>query len=359
MPDLQDDRIATPGHASEAPRSLRRGAGPAERSQVELYDEDDQPIDRRRPTSATAFAPAGVGNVAVGFDLLGHALEAVGDRVTVSRLDRPVVEILAIRGCDSPLPMEPERNTATAGLLTLIEALDLPFGFAVTVEKAIPLGSGMGGSAASAVGAMVAANALLDEPLTLDELLRYALVGEAVASGSPHADNLAPCLFGGLTLVRGLEFPDVLQIPVPEEIRCVLVRPHLRLDTKDARAVLPPSISLGLHVEQAGNLAGFIHGCFTNDLELIRRSFLDVIVEPHRERLIPGFRAARDAAMETGALGCSISGAGPSVFAWCAGDAAADDVRAALTGAFTAAGVRTDAWVSPVNAPGAYVVERS
>lgn len=359
MPDLQDDRIAPAGHAAAPPRHLRRGASAVERSQVELYDEDDRPIERARPDTATAFAPAGVGNVAVGFDLLGHALEAVGDRVTVRRLERPIVQILGITGCESPLPMEPERNTATAGLITLIEALDLPFGFAVSVEKAIPLGSGMGGSAASAVGAMVAANALLDEPLTLDDLLRYALVGEAVASGSPHADNLAPCLFGGLTLVRGLEFPDVLQIPVPEEIRCVLVRPHLRLDTKDARAVLPPAISLALHVEQAGNLAGFIHGCFTGDLELIRRSFQDVIVEPHRERLIPGFPAARDAAMEAGALGCSISGAGPSVFAWCAGEPAAGEVKAALTGAFGAAGIATDAWVSPVNAPGAYVVERA
>ena len=358
MPDLHDDRVAAGEAHTPASRPGRRTGAPAVRSQVELYDENDQPIERTRPDTATAFAPAGVGNVAVGFDLLGHALEAVGDRVTVSRLPRPVVEILDIRGCDSPLPMEPERNTATAGLLTLIESLDLDFGFAVTVEKAIPLGSGMGGSAASAVGALVAANALLAEPLDLEELLRYALVGEAVASGSPHADNLAPCLYGGLTLVRGLEFPDVLQIPVPEEIRCVLVRPHLRLDTKDARAVLPKSISLALHVEQAGNLAGFIHGCFTNDLELIRRSFQDVIVEPARERLIPGFRAARQAALATGALGCSISGAGPSVFAWCAGEPAAAEVRAALTGAFAEAGVGTDAWVSPVNAPGAYVVER-
>ncbi|HEX6069576.1 MAG TPA: homoserine kinase [Longimicrobiaceae bacterium] len=359
MPHLQDDTTATGGSPASPLRPARRPVPAAERSQVELYGEDDHLIERGRPTTATAFAPAGVGNVAVGFDLLGHALEAVGDRVTVSRLDEPIVEILGITGCDSPLPLEPERNTATAGLITLIEELGLQFGFAVTVEKAIPLGSGMGGSAASAVGAMVAANALLDEPLTLDELLRYALVGEAVASGSPHADNLAPCLFGGLTLVRGLEFPDVLQIPVPEEIRCVLVRPHLRLDTKDARAVLPRSISLGLHVEQAGNLAGFIHGCFTNDLELIRRSFHDVIVEPHREPLIPGFGAARDAAIAAGALGCSISGAGPSVFAWCAGEPGAAEVRAALTGAFAAAGVGTDAWVSPVNAPGAYVVERA
>src|SRR5690606_29480359 len=184
-------------------------------------------------------------------------------------------------------------------------------------------------------------------------------VGESVASGSPHADNLAPCLFGGLTLVRELEFPDVLQIPVPEEIRCVLVHPHLRLDTRDARTVLPRSISLELHVDQAGNRAGFIHGCCTNDRELIRRSFRDLIAEPHRERLIPGFPEAGKAALEAGALGCSISGAGPSVFAWCAGEPAAATVREALTSAFTTAGITSDAWVSPVNAPGAYVVERA
>lgn len=358
VPELQDDRIGSPG-PTRAPAPPGRREAPPPRSRIELFDENDEPIARTRPTSATAFAPAGVGNVAVGFDLLGHALDAVGDRVTVSRLDEPIVEIVDILGCDYPLPREPERNTATAGLLALIEALELEFGFAVTIHKAIPLGSGMGGSAASAVGALVAANALLDEPLSLEELLGYALVGEAVASGTPHADNLAPCLYGGLTLVRGLESPDVLQIPVPEEIRCVLVHPHLRVDTRDARAVLPRQISLGLHVEQSANLAGFLHGCYTNDLELIGRSLRDEIAEPHREALIPGFRAAKDAAMEAGALGCSISGAGPSVFAWCAGEPRAEEVRSALSDAFSREGITHDLWVSPVNTPGAYVEERS
>lgn len=316
----------------------------------------DSPV-RTRLSSATAFAPAGVGNVAVGFDVLGHALEAVGDRVTVRRTDRPTVEILDIVGCDEPLPLEPDRNTATAGLLTLIEALDLPFGFAVHIEKAIPLGSGMGGSAASAVGAMVAANALLDEPLTLSELLRFALVGEAVASGSAHADNLAPGLFGGLTLVRSMAPADVLKIPVPPEIRCVLVRPHLRVNTRDARAVLPRQIPVSLHVQQSANLAGFVYGCLTSDLELIRRSFVDLLAEPHREHLIPGFGAAKQAALDADALGCSISGAGPSLFAWCAGERTAEEVRAAMTDAFGRQGIPTDAWISPVNARGAYVVE--
>lgn len=312
---------------------------------------------RVRPTSATAFAPAGVGNVAVGFDVLGHALEAVGDRVTVHRIDRPGVEILDIVGCEEQLPLEPDRNTATAGLLTLVEALDLPFGFAVHIEKAIPLGSGMGGSAASAVGALVAANALLDEALSPAELLRFALVGEAVASGSAHADNLAPGLFGGLTLVRSMSPADVLRIPVPPEIRCVLVRPHLRVDTRDARAVLPVQIPVSLHVQQSANLASFVYGCLTGDLELLGRSFVDLLAEPHREHLIPGFRPAKQAALDAGAIGCSISGAGPSLFAWCAGDDAAAAVRAAMADAFARADIRTDSWVSPVNARGAYVVE--
>ncbi|MBW3630282.1 MAG: homoserine kinase [Gemmatimonadetes bacterium] len=312
-----------------------------------------------RIDTATAYAPAGVGNVAVGFDVLGHALDAIGDKVTVWRTAEPRVEIVEITGCDEVLPLDPAQNTATAGLVAMLRELALPFGFAVRIEKAIPLGSGMGGSAASAVGGMVAANALLEEPLPLSELLRFALVGETVASGSAHADNLAPGLYGGLTLVRAMDPPDILSIPVPEEIRCVLVHPHLRLDTRVARGVLPREIPMGLYVHQSANLAGFVSGCHTGDLELIRRSFVDLVAEPHRAPLIRGFAAVKAAALEAGALGCSISGGGPSVFAWCAAEAAAADVRDGMVSAFARAGVDADAFVSPVNAPGARLVEAS
>lgn len=308
-------------------------------------------------TTATAFAPAGVGNVAVGFDVLGHALDAVGDRVTVTRLDGPRVEIAEIVGCEERLPLDPEQNTATAGLVALVRERRLPFGFRVHVEKSIPLGSGMGGSAASAVGGMVAANALLAEPLPLPELLRFALVGETVASGSAHADNLAPGLWGGMTLVRSMEPVDVVPVRVPAEIRCVLVHPHLRLDTKVARGVLPKEIAMQRYVEQSANLAGFLAGCLTGDLDLIGRSFIDHVVEPHRAPLIRGFAGVKAAALEAGALGCSISGAGPSVFAWVAGDAGAAGVREAMVAAFAAEGVDSDAYVSPVDAPGARVLE--
>lgn len=317
------------------------------------------PTATARPGSATAYAPAGVGNVAVGFDVLGHALEAVGDRVTVTRTEARGVTISGITGCDEPLPLDADRNTATVGLVALANELDLPFGFEVRIEKGIPLGSGMGGSAASAVGGLVAANALLDTPLQPMELLRYCLMGETAASGSAHADNIAPGLLGGMTLVRSMDPLDVVRVSVPDEILCVLVHPHLRLDTRVARGVLPGEIPIGLYVKQSANLAGFVVGCEQGDLALISRSFADLVVEPHRAPLIRGFAAVKAAAMDAGSLGCSISGAGPSLFAWCVGETVAVSVRDAMVDAFACEGVASDGFVSPVNAPGARVVEVS
>jgi homoserine kinase len=310
-------------------------------------------------TTATAFAPAGVGNVGVGFDVLGHTLQGVGDHVTVRRIDEPTVRIAEITGLDDALPMTAAHNTATAGLLLLRQELELPWGMEVLIEKGIPLGSGMGGSAASAVGALVAANALLPRPLEPNALFRYALIGEAVASGSSHGDNLAPGLLGGLTLVRSADPPDLVRVPVPSRLRCVLVHPHIRLDTRVARGVLKPDLPLKKHIEQSANLAGLLAGCFVGDLELIGRSLVDVLVEPFREHLVPGFRAVKAAALEAGALGGSLSGAGPSVFAWCADDTVAERVRDAMRDAFCAAGLQADGWISPVDGPGARIVALS
>ncbi len=308
-------------------------------------------------TSVTASAPASVGNVAVGFDILGHALQAVWDRVTLRRIGQPTVRIAAIEGSAEPLPLEPAANTATAGLLRLIEDLRLSFGFEVTIAKGIPLGSGMGGSAASAVAALVAANALLLRPLPPADLLRFALIGEAVASGSPHGDNLAACLLGGMVLVRSLDPPELVPIPVPEAIRCVLVHPQLRVETRAAREVLPREVPLHAHVEQSAHLAGFLAGCYAGDLELIGRCLADRLIEPHRQHLIPGFRSVKRAALAAGALGCSLSGAGPSLFAWCADEVTAEEVCDRMTDAFAAEGIPAEGWISPVNAPGARVVE--
>lgn len=308
------------------------------------------------PAAATAFAPATVGNVGVGFDILGHAFGVIGDRVRAERAATPGVRIRAITGVAGPLPLEPDRNTAGQAVLSLARAATPSFGIELTIDKGIPLGSGLGGSAASAVAAVVAANALLDDPLPAAGLLTHAIAGEAVASGSRHADNIAPALFGGLVLTVGIDHPRVKQIPVPPAVRCVLLRPHMFLATQQARGILTRLVDLSDVVWQTANLAGFLAGCYTNDLALIREAFEDVMIEPQRAKLIPGFPDAKRAALAAGALGCSISGAGPSVFAW-SEEARAEAVRAAMQEAFGAAGVACDHWIAPIGGDGARIVD--
>lgn len=304
---------------------------------------------------ATAFAPASTGNVAIGFDILGFAVDALGDKVTVSRRAQPGVDITRVHGIAGELPKDPTRNTAGQALLAMQAALQLPFGFSMEIEKGIPLGSGLGGSAASAVGAVVAANALLPQPCTKLELLKFAMQGEAVASGSLHVDNIAPCLFGGLVLTVGIDQPRVKQIPVPQGVRAIMMHPHMFLSTKQARAILKRTVDLSDFVWQTANLAGFISGCYTNDLDMIRASFEDVVIEPQRQALIPGFQDVRRAAMAAGALGCSISGAGPTTFAW-AHESDALGVCAAMQGEFQKKSIEVDQWIVEIESGGARVI---
>jgi homoserine kinase len=305
---------------------------------------------------ATAFAPASVGNVAVGFDVLGHSFQAIGDRVRASRVKEPGVRIQSVTGAAVDLPREPERNTAGMAVLAMVQDLKLDFGIDLEIEKGIPLGSGLGGSAASAVAGVVAANALLPKPLGKLELLKFAMRGEAVASGTVHVDNIAPSLYGGLVLTVGIDNPNVKQIPVPPSVRCVLVHPHMMLSTREARQILNRSIDLSDVIWQSANLAGFLTGCFTGDLRLIRESLEDVIIEPQRKVLIPGFQAVKDGALGNGALGCSISGAGPTVFAWCEAPQA-EQVRDAMVAGFAAHQLASDAWISALDPAGARVVD--
>jgi len=306
--------------------------------------------------SATAFAPATVGNVGIGFDILGHTVQSVGDRVAAYRSERPGVRIRAIRGVQVDLPTEPERNTAGKAVMSLWEAAGNPGGVELEIEKGIPLGSGLGGSAASAVAAVVAANALLDKPRSQLELLKFAMLGEQVASGSIHVDNIAPSLFGGLVLTVGVDNPRIKQIPVPPRIRCVLVHPHMFLSTKEARGILSRTVTLSDFVWQTANLAGFISGCYSNDLDMIRDSFEDVVIEPQRQALIPGFKEVRAAAMRHGALGCSISGAGPTVFAWCE-ESQATAICDAMVQAFAAHDLQSDPWITSIEPVGARVID--
>ncbi len=299
---------------------------------------------------ARAFAPASVGNAAVGFDILGHAIEGVGDTVSVRRVDVPEVRIDAIRGAPIPLPLDAPSNTAGAALIALREALELPFGFAVEIDKGIPLGSGMGGSAASCVAALVAANALLDAPLSREALYPFALEGEAVASGGRHGDNLGPMLLGGLVLSTA---ERLVRIPVPAQWHSLLVHPDAVLETRRAREALQGSYALGEFVAQSANLALVLAGCHQADAGLVRAGLRDVLVEPRRAGLIAGFAAARDAALDAGAMGASISGAGPSVFAWFEDRDSAQAAAPAVQAAFAAAGCDSQAYVSSLAAPAA------
>lgn len=294
--------------------------------------------------SVIAYAPATVANLAVGFDILGLALEGVGgigEWVSVEKLEgtRQIV-IDPVEGYPD-LPLEPARNCASAGLLRMQEELGLGFGFRLRLRKRIPLGSGLGGSAASAVAGVVAAQGLLPLKLSEEELLRFALVGEAVASGAAHADNVGPCLRGGLTLVRVQEAgaPKLESVKFPSELRVVILLPSLRIDTREARRILSPHVKLEDAVAQTQNLATFLLGCERGDLRLLGGSLEDRLIEPQRARLIPRFPEFKALALESGALGFSISGSGPAMFALCAGVRQAAAVHKSLTAHAKRAGV--------------------
>ncbi len=311
-----------------------------------------------RDHTTTAFAPASIGNVAVGFDVLGAAVDGLGDRVTVRSIDAPTVRVERITGPQADdIPTAPAQNTAGAALQSLREEHDMARGIAVSIEKGIPLTAGLGGSAASAVGAVVAAEALLPVSLGPEALLPHALDGEAVASDDRHPDNVVPCLYGGLALTQSVEPPDVVSVPVPAGLRVVLVRPDGTVATRDARACLPQSVSMGDATAQMAHLGAFVAGCFRDDLALVGRALRDRIAEPHRAALVPGFADVQAAAREEGALGCSLSGAGPTVFAWCDGAARAEAVREAMTAAFASHDQQTESWVTTIPSQGARVVE--
>ncbi|WP_199101023.1 homoserine kinase [Dyella sp. ASV21] len=314
----------------------------------------DPMIQPQRALSAQAMAYASIGNVAVGFDILGHSVAGAGDRAWVRRIDEPTVRIAAIRGCVDSLPLEAGNNTAGAALLSLRRALGLRHGFEVELHKGIALGSGMGGSAASCVAALVAANALLERPLPREALYGFALDGEAVASGSRHGDNLGPMLLGGLVLATR---ERLLRLPVPDAWHCALVHPHVVLETRRSRAVLTDGFALSEVVAQHANLALVLTGCHRGDAALVREGLKDVLVEPRRAPLVPGFARVKQAALDHAALGASISGGGPSVFGWYEHRADAERAAAAMAAAFAEQGIASDALVSPINGPAAELVD--
>ncbi len=307
--------------------------------------------------TATAFAPASIGNVGVGFDMLGLALGGgAGDRVTATRSATPGISIEEVRGLDGEihpyLSTDPTQNTASIAAQALWDAAGVPGGVSLAVRKGVPLQSGMGSSAASAVAAVVAANALLDDPLEPAELLPYALQGEQFASGGLHADNVAPSLLGGLVLCPTVLLPDVVRLPVPAGVSAVLVHPELQVNTAHARRGLARGYSMEQWLQQQGYLAGFIAACNAGDVDLIGRTLRDVIIEPQRAAAVSCFDSVKTAAIRAGALGCSLSGSGPSIFALCR-ERDATNLASAMEQACLAHGIACQSWVSPLDAEGA------
>jgi len=303
------------------------------------------------------FCPATIANLSCGFDVLGLCLETIGDEMIIRKVKEKGIRITKITGAD--LPLEAEKNVAGVAALALINSIDSEFGFEIEIHKKIKAGSGIGSSSASAAGAVFAINELLGNPFSRSQLVEFAMKGEVVASGSEHADNVAPCLLGGFTLVRGYGPLDVIRIESPKELFAVVLHPQIEVKTSDSRAVLQPMISLKSAIKQWGNVGGLIAGLYTKDYELIGRSLQDVIVEPLRKHLIPNFDQVKFTAINNGALGAGISGAGPSIYALCKGLAVAEKVAFAMTEEYLKTGIPTDIHISKINPIGVSIIKSS
>ena len=303
------------------------------------------------------FAPASVTNVSCGFDVLGFAIDWPGDEVILKITDSPGIKISKITGEDGRLPLDPKKNTAGLSLISMAEYLKFEKGIEIEIHKKMALGSGLGSSAASAVASVFALNEILDRPLTKKELLPFALEGEKLTcGGTPHADNVSACLMGGFVIVRSVNPIDVINIDTPVDLYCTIIHPHLEINTSDTRKILRKQILLSDAVRQWGNVAGLVAGLMNKDYELISRSLQDVIVEPIRSILIPGFNEIKNAAIKAGALGCSISGSGPSIFAFSRTNLIAEKVGAAMEEVLKSLELNGDLYISKINQEGPKVI---
>lgn len=328
----------TQGTGSAGPEQTVSGVAPGSRNAVR------------------AFAPASVSNLGCGFDVFGLALESPGDEVVVRAGEGNGIVALTVTGDGGGVPADPARNSAAIAVRAVLGRLGSDGGVAIELRKGIPLASGLGGSAASAVAGAVAADALLGGGLDRTALLECALTGERKGSGANHADNVVPSLAGGFTLVLPGRLPQVVELPTPAGLTVAVAHPALEVETHRARTVLGDRIPLAAAVRQWGNTAGLVAGLFREDWELIARCVRDAVAEPPRAELVPGFEKVREAALGAGAAGAGLSGAGPSVFALCRGRPAAERAAAVMAAAFRdAAGLASDTVVSPVNRVGARV----
>lgn len=303
------------------------------------------------------FAPASVANVACGYDVLGFALEQPGDEIIGRLSDKPGLRITKITGDKGKLPYEVEKNTASFAALRVLEHLgEKGIGMEMEIHKKMPFSSGLGSSSASAVAGAMIANELLDRPLSKKELLHFTVLAEQLADGSYHADNAAPSLLGGMILIRDNPSLDVHPIPVPDGLYVSVVHPQIKIRTQDARNILSDKVTLTQAVEQTGNIAALIVGMYNSDFDLIGRALNDVIIEPQRAQLIPNFYQVKEAALKAGVLGCSISGAGPSIFAFSTTQLIAERAGEAMQKVFFTNGIGNTLFVSTINQKGAVLL---
>lgn len=305
----------------------------------------------KKPSLARASAPASIGNVGVGFDVLGIAFDAVRDTVTVRRDETPGVRLGHVSGLVEALPDAVGDNCALAAANAVLQAAGAPFGVVVDIHKGVPLSAGMGGSAASAVAAAGAMNALLGSPFSLSDLLPLAMEGEKVSADPPPWDNVMAALMGGLVVAGRIDPPLIRRLPLPAGVACILFHPDRKVETQRARELLAPTIAKDIAVEHARNMASFVAGCAINDLELVRAGLTDIFIEPQRLPLLPELKAVQKAALAAGALGCSFSGSGPSVFAWALEDEL-PAVERAMAEAFRAADCDANAYDAPIDSAG-------
>lgn len=303
------------------------------------------------------FAPASVSNVGCGFDVMGFAIDSPGDEVTLRLKDEPGVVISKITGDNGKISYDPYQNTAGAPVISLLNFLNKKNqGIEIEIHKKMPLGSGIGSSAASAVAAAFGANLILEANLSKYDVLNLALEGEKIASGSIHADNVAPCLFGGFILIRGYNPIDIVEIPTPDNLFCTIIYPHLEIKTKEAREMLPKNVTLTDAKIHWGNTAGLIAGLMKNDFDLISRSIQDVIVEPVRSKLIPNYYNIKSAALDAGAIGCNISGSGPSLFALSSSFETANKIGTAMEKEVQKGSLNYNVYISKINKSGPKII---
>lgn len=301
------------------------------------------------------FSPATVANVNCGFDVLGFALDGLGDELVLSKVDKPGIHITKIVGAS--LSAKAEENVVGVAGLAMLEYLAPDYGFEVEIYKNIRLGSGVGSSAASAAGIVYGINQFLETKLSNLELTKLGMKGEALASGNEHADNVAPCLYGGFTLITGYQPLNIVELPVPDELYATIIHPHIEIKTKEAREILPKEVSLQSAISQSGNLAGLVAGLYSSDYELIKAATKDALIEPYRKQLIPHFDVLKQTALEAGGLAFGISGSGPSMFTLCKGEASAKAVETELKSKLQTVDLEADSYVSKVSKHGNKVIE--